>query len=214
VYKGDERSDRDAAGGSGTGKPAAPEIRSLDDRKRAWAIGVFRFFALLGLLLLLASGAYYIGAFNPWAESPTIMFTLPWSSKAVSAKAKPVFDIRNLEAYIPREAVAGNMFVISGTVRNVGNASSRGIRIHATLFGNDNQVLMRQETIAGSRIDKYALSRLMREEIEGRLSAGRTETGTGKHDVPPGNSLPFIVVCFDPPGVVESYQVLATNAER
>jgi hypothetical protein len=202
VHTAEERFGQDAVGEAGGGKRDATDIRFLAERKRAWAIGVFRLFALLGILLLLASGAYYIGAFNPW------------SSKAASAQAKPVFDLQNLEAYIPREAVAGNLFVISGTVRNVGNAPSRGIRIQATLFGNDNQVLMRQESLAGNRIEKTALSSLTRAAIEGQLAAVRPGTGTGNQDVPPGSFLPFTVVCFDPPGVVESYEVLATISDR
>jgi predicted Zn finger-like uncharacterized protein len=194
-------------------KRVATGTRSTAIRKREWAIGVFSFFAGLGILLLLASGAYYLGAFNPWGLSPAKKPAVPHSPNAASATAKPVFEVQNLDAYIPREALAGNLFVITGTVKNVGNASSRGIRIQATLFGKDNQVLIEQTALAGNSIDKFALPHLMRAAIEGHMAAARTEAGTGYHDIPPGNSLPFTVVCFDPPGVVESYEVLATNAE-
>lgn len=212
VHWGEKRFDRDTVGGAEAGKRVATGSRPLADRKRSWAIGVFRLFAGLGIILLLASGAYYLGAFNPWGESTVKKDTLPPSSNSASAPSTPAYEVRNLDAYIPREAVAGNLFVITGTVRNMGSSPTRGIRIQATLFGTDNQVLMRQETRAGSRIDKYGLSRLTRVAIEEELAAARTGAGTGNHDVPPGASLPFIVVCFDPPGVVESYEVLATNA--
>jgi len=195
------------------GKRVAAETRSTAIRKQEWAIGVFSFFAGLGILLLLASGAYYVGVFNPWGEAPAKKPVVPQPPYAASATASPVFEVQKLDAYIPREAIAGNLFVITGTVKNVGNASSRGIRIQATLFGKDNEVLVEQAALAGNSIDKFALSQMTRSEIEGHLAPARNEAGTGSHDIPPGSSLPFTVVCFDPPGVVEIYEVLATDAE-
>ena len=213
VPEGEVRSSRDTVGVAGAVKRAGEKKRSTALRIHAWATGVFAFFAGLGILLLLATGAHYIwGTFDPWVKSPAKEATIPRTSNAASAPAKPVFDVQNLDAYIPRNAIAGNLFVITGTVKNVGNASSRWIHIQATLFGKDNQVLIKQESIAGNHIDKFALPLMNRASIEGLL-ASRDEAGAGNHALPPGNSLPFIVVCFDPPGKVESFKVFATNAE-
>jgi hypothetical protein len=144
--------------------------------------------------------------------SPAKKPAVPHSPNAASATAKPVFEVQNLDAYILPKTSAGKLFVITGTVKNVGKVPSRGILVRATLFGKDNQVLMEQTSIAGNMIDKFSLAHTMRIAIEGSLSGHYTE-GSGNRDVSPGNSLPFMVVCFDPPGVVESYEVLATNAE-
>ena len=210
---GEVRSSRDTVGAAGAVKRVGKKNRSTALRIHAWATGVFAFFAGLGILLLFATGAHYIwGTFDPWVKSPAKEATIPRTSNAASAPAKPVFDVQNLDAYIPRNAIAGNLFVITGTVKNVGNASSRWIHIQATLFGKDNQVLIKQESIAGNHIDKFALPLMNRASIEGFL-ASRDDAGAGNHALPPGNSLPFIVVCFDPPGKVESFKVFATNAE-
>ena len=213
VPEGEVRSDRDTVGGMGAVKRVATETRPTVFRIRALAIGVISFFAGLGILLLLSSGAYYIwGAIDPWVISPAKKPSLAGGANAASTQPKPIFDVLNLDAYISREAVAGNLFVINGTVKNVGNASSRGIGIQATLFGKDNQVLIKQAAIAGNYIDKFALPHMVRDSIEKHLAA-RDEAETWNHDLPPGNSLSFTVVFFDPPGMAESYEVLATSVE-
>jgi len=213
VPGGEVRTNRDAESGAGAVKNVAKKKRSTEGRIRAWATGVFAFFAGIGILLLLASVAYNIGVFNPWGKSPAKRPSLAWGANAAAATAKPEFEVRKVDAYIPVRAIAGNLFVITGTVKNVGNASSRGIRIQATLFGKDNQVLIQQASLAGNYIDKLIIPHMMRAAIEAHLAAARYEVGTGNYDIPPGDSLPFVVVFFDPPGKVESYKVLATNAE-
>ena len=206
------RTEPGTIGGTDAAKRVVTGTRSTAFKKRAWVIGAISFFAGLGILFL-ANGLYYVAAFKPLGISPAKKATFPLSLNAATAPLKPAYDVQNLDAYIPREAIAGNLFVIAGTVKNVGNASSRGIRIQATLFGKDHQVLDRQASIAGNFIDKFTLPHMMRTAIEGHLTAARYEAETGNHDIPPGNSLPFIVVCFNPPGQVETYEVIATNAD-
>ena len=104
------------------------------------------------------------------------------------------------------------MFVITGTVKNVGNTASSGILVRAILFGKEGKVLMRQTAIAGNYLDKSTLRYMTRPAIEVHL-AGRSGEGTGNRDIPPGNSLPFTVVCFDPPEKVETFKVLATDID-
>ncbi len=212
VPEGEVRTNRDTVSGAGAVKHVAKKKRSTAGRIRAWATGVFALFAGIGILLLLASVAYNIGVFNPWGKSPAKRPSLRGGADA-AASAKPEFEVRKVDAYIPVRAIAGNLFVVTGTVKNVGNASSRGIRIQATLFGKDNQVLIKQASLAGNYIDKLTIPHMMRAAIEAYLTAARYEVGTGNYDIPPGSSLPFVVVFFDPPGKVESYKVLATNAE-
>lgn len=212
VPEGEVRAARNSSSVTGAVKRVSTEIRSTAFKKRPWAIGILSFFVGLGILLL-ASGAYNFGVSNPWERSAGKKSPIQRSSGAASVPLKPAYDVQNLDSYIPREAIAGNLFVITGTVKNVGKAPSRGIRIQATLFGKDKKVLVKQASIAGNYIDKFTLPYMMRTTIIGHLAAARYEEGSGNNNIHPGNSLPFIVVCFDPPGKVESYEVLATNAE-
>ena len=195
----EERIERDLIAGKGAVRRAARGSRATKPIRSAGAMGMLAFFAGVGILLA-------IGA-------PNFRDSNPGSSNGATASLKPAYDVRNLESYTPEKGIAGNLFVITGTVRNVGKGPSRGIRVQATLFGKDNQVLLRQTSIAGNEIDKFFLPHMLRTTIEGQLAGARYEEGNGNHNVPPGNSVPFMVVCFEPPEKVERFEVLATDAE-
>jgi hypothetical protein len=206
------RAEQDIISGMGAVEPVATATRSKTFHRRGWAIGILSFFAGIGIIFLV-SGAYYSWGSNPGGIPPGKKPSFPGSSGAATAPLKPAFDVQSLESHILQKAVAGNLFVITGTVKNVGKAPSRGIRVRATLFGKDNQVLIKQASIAGNYLDKFALPHMVRTTIEGHLTAARYEEGSGNHNVLPGNSVPFTVVCFEPPSKVESFEVLATDAE-
>jgi predicted Zn finger-like uncharacterized protein len=192
-------------------KSITSETRSTAFGKRAWTISLLTSLAGLGILLL-AGGAYYFWNSHPWGGPPGKNSPVPRSANAAPASLKPSYIVKNLGAYIAREAIAGNLFVITGTVKNVGMGPSSGIRLRATLFGVDGKVLMEQTSIAGNYLDKGTLPYMARPAIEVHL-AGRSGEGTGNRNIPPGNSLPFVVVCFDPPGKVETFKVVATDAD-
>jgi hypothetical protein len=213
-YSSEEKArvERESIGGAGAVPPAAWASRATAFLRRAGAVGMLPFFAGVGIFLL-ASGAYYFRGADPGGSSPGEASSLPGSSSAATAPSKPAYDVRDLRSYTPREAIAGDMFVITGTVKNVGKAPSRGIRVRATLFGKNRQVLVKQASIAGNYIDKRTLPHMARTAIDAHLAAARNGEGNGNHDIPPGKVLPFIVVCFEPPEKVESFEVLATDAE-
>ena len=204
---------RNTIGGAGAVKRAETGTLPANPKRRSRSIGTLPLIAGLGFLLLAGGAYYYFGTSNSGRISPGRESSLPASSRAEDAAAKPVYDIQNLNSFIPRQAIAGNLFVITGTVTNVGTVQSGGIRLRATLLGKDNQVLMEQTAIAGNRIDENSLPYMTRIPIEAHL-AQHDEEGTGNHDIPPGKFLPFMVVCFDPPGKVESFKVLAVDVDN
>ena len=102
--------------------------------------------------------------------------------------------------------------MVSGTVVNVGKGTSRGIQMRATLLGEDNQVLMENSSLAGNLIDEPTLLHMNRNPIEVYLKMEHREEGEHR-DIPPGKSLPFMVVFFDPPGKIGSFTVHAVDAD-
>ena len=196
----EERIERDLRAGTNAMRRVARRSRSKKPQRSVWIMGMVAFFAGAGTLL------FAIGA-------PKFRVSDPGSSNGATAFLKPAYDVRNLETYTPEKRIAGNLFVITGTVGNVGKGPSRGIRVQATLFGKDNQVLLRQASIAGNEIDKSILPHMKRAAIEKYLTAARYEEGSGNRNVPPGTSVPFMVVFFEPPEKVERFEVLATDAE-
>ena len=119
----------------------------------------------------------------------------------------------NLKGYLNKKASGETLYVVKGTVTNVGKALNSGIRIEATLLGRDNQAIVKNETFAGNVIDDSLISHMSRLRIENILGV-RYRDGDVNRDIPAGKTLLFMVVFFDPPEGVESFQVKAIDAEE
>ena len=162
--------------------------------------------AVISVLLLLGGGAFYYVDGNPGRKALDRLFPV----KAQNAYGHPVFDLQNLKGDLSKQATGERLFVIKGTVTNVGNSLSRGIRIQATLLGMDNQAVMQNETFAGNLIDESLMPHMPRVRIEGYLGMRYGEGDTNR-DIPVGVSLPFMVVFFDPPEGIQSFTVKAMD---
>ncbi|MBP2676026.1 MAG: putative ATPase [Deltaproteobacteria bacterium] len=114
---------------------------------------------------------------------------------------------------LKKQDTGESLYVIKGTVTNVGEAASDGIRIRATLLGKDNQVIVQNEAYAGNLIDESLMAHMNRVRIEGFLGM-RYGEGNSNRTIPVGMSLPFMVVFFDPPEGVESFTVKAVNVDE
>jgi predicted Zn finger-like uncharacterized protein len=163
-------------------------------------------------ILLLAGGVLYFGTTVAGQELLGKWFPSWGSAPQASAAARPVYDVREMKSTAHEKTVAGNLFMVSGTVVNVGKGTSRGIRMRAALLGEDNQVLMENSSLAGNMIDEPTLRHMKRNPIEAYLKMHHREEGEHR-DILPGKSLPFIVVFFDPPGKIGSFTVHAIDAD-
>ena len=171
-----------------------------------------KIFVAVSSLLLLGGGVLYFGTTGFGQELLGRWFPSRESAPRASVAARPAYDVREMKSSAYEQAAAGNLFVVSGTVVNVGEGISRGIQMRATLFGEDNQVLMENSSIAGNLIDEPTLRHMGRNPIEADLKMEHRVRGEHR-DILPGKSLPFMVVFFDPPGKIGSVKVDAVDAE-
>ena len=163
-------------------------------------------------ILLVAGGTFYFVDGNFGRKPSGHVFP----AQPQSPSGHPVFDVQNLKGHLNEQATGERLYVIEGTVTNVGKTLSRGIRIQATLLGMDNQAIMQNETFAGNLIDESLMTHMNRVRIEGFLGMRYGEGNTNR-DIPVGMSLPFMVVFFDPPEGIQSFTVKALDvgeAER
>jgi hypothetical protein len=167
------------------------------------------FLAVAISILLLAVGTFYFVDGNSGRKSSDSVIPV----RARSTPEKPVFDVGNLKGYLNKQASGELLYVVKGTVTNVGKAQSSGIRIEATLLGKDNQAIVKNGTFAGNVIDESLMSHMSRVRIEGFLGM-RYGEGNVNRDIPVGKSLAFMVVFFDPPEGVESFRVKAIDADE
>jgi len=167
------------------------------------------FLAVAISILLLAGGTFYFVDGNSGRKSSDNVLPV----RARSAPEHAVFDVGNLKGYLNKQTSGEPLYVVKGTVTNVGKALSSGIRIEATLLGKDNQAIVKNGTFAGSVIDESLISHMTRVRIEGFLGM-RYGEGDVNRGIPAGKTLPFMVVFFEPPEGVESFRVKAVDAEE
>ena len=173
------------------------------------------FISAVIFVLLLSGGAFYYVDYvdGNFVRKPSPV-VFPVEAQVVSGQTE--FDVQSLKGFLNKQDSGESLYIIKGTVTNVGKTASRGIRIQATLFGKDNQAIMQNESFAGNQIDESLMSHMNRVRIEGFLSM-RYGEGNANRDIPVGTSLPFMVVFFDPPEGIQSFTVKATDvgeAER
>jgi hypothetical protein len=200
----------------------AAEIASLKRRLRASSRRgpsmLTLFLLVVPGILLLAGGAFFFRDTKP-AQELLRKFFPPSGSRntaravsTASAVEKPAYEIRDMKSSYAKAFIGGNLFVIQGTVANVGKGPSRGIRVQATLLDKDNQALVTSTVFAANLVDNTTLRHANRAVIEGFLGLRYGERNVNR-DIPAGKSLPFMAVFFDPPGQIESFTVKALDAE-
>jgi len=167
------------------------------------------FLALAISILLLAGGAFYFVDGNSSQKSSESV--LPARARSISENS--VLDVGNLRGYLNKKPSGEPFYVVKGTVTNIGKALSNGIRIEATLLGNDNQAIVNNGTFAGNVIDESLIPYMSRVTIDGFLGM-RYGDGDVNRDIPAGRTLPFMVVFFDPPERIESFRVKAIDADE
>lgn len=134
-------------------------------------------------------------------------------ARARSAPENAVFDVGNLKGYLNDQASGKPLYIVKGTVTNVGKTLSSGVRIEATLLGKDNNAIVKNGSFAGNVIDESLISHMSRERIERILGMRYGELDVNRH-IPAGKTLQFMVVFFDPPEAVESFRVKTIDADE
>ena len=167
------------------------------------------FFAAMVSIPLLAGAVFYLVDGNFGGKSSGS----PTPGRARSAPENALIDVGNLKGYLNKKASGETLYLVKGTVTNVGKALSSGIRIEATLVGKDNQAIVKNGTFAGNVIDDSLISHMNRDRIENILGI-RYGDGDVNRDIPAGKTLTFMVVFFDPPEGVESFRVKAVDAQE
>jgi hypothetical protein len=160
-------------------------------------------------ILLLAGGALYFG--TPESGQGPFGKLFPWRGK--SARQNPLYDLRGVKWHTEKEIGGDNLYVIRGTVANVGRGPGNGVRIQAVAWGKDNQVLMNKTAFAGNSLDNTLLRNLLPAMIEKVLN-NRDGEGRVNRNIPPGKSLPFMVVFSGLSEPVESITVKATDVNE
>ncbi len=100
------------------------------------------------------------------------------------------------------------MFVLTGEVTNRGDSGGREIYVHGSLLDGESRVVAEKSAYAGTVLSSDELGRSVPAKIEESFSP-RPGSSAGKAVVPPGESLPFMVVFPASPDGVSSFRISA-----
>jgi len=166
----------------------------------------------LGMLLLVIGGLGYIGL--PTGERKPDKAAVSGSgTTGVSPVSGVRYEFDRIETYYYRNRESGSLFILKGRVAEAGGAAGRErIRVHATLMNADNRLVAKKTVTAGITVPDEVLLYRDRASIEQALSGSADIEAPGK-GMPPDGPRPFMVVFFDVPQNINSYQLAADKAQ-
>ncbi len=201
----------------GAPRPSAPVRRAPAKKaalKRGQGSQLVRPSVVLLLLLFfaLAGGGAYLGF---TADGQKILQGLVPQVESLWLGGKtPLtrYQVGGLIGYYEANAAAGKMFVVKGQVTNEGATRKVGVLVYAALLDAQKKKLDEKTVYAGNVFTGEMLRQATREKIETAMS-NPIAGGLANIDLPPGKSVPFMVVFFDAPDGIDSYQVEPRDVE-
>lgn len=122
-------------------------------------------------------------------------------------------SLQNVRQYFVTNEKIGQLFVIEGKARNDFSSPMELIKIEATLFDEQGQVVERQEFLAGNTVSLFQLQILSEEELQAALQA-KVGILSNNTNLRPGMDVPFMAVFANPPDIVQEYGLKVVEAQH
>ncbi len=193
-----------------------PEVRPPFPRRRVQKMGWIpsRFFILVILLILLVLALFYTwtemgrgGRLFPLIETPLKKLSAFWDQ--IWGLEKEGLWVGDLTRYEERMGDT-SLFVIEGKVRNQSKSTKKHIKVKVLLFDQNKNMVASQEAVCGRLIPREELRKLLsslsKEEIMVHPQTAK------EREVPPGKSVPFMVVFKNIPEEVKEFKVEIVEA--
>jgi predicted Zn finger-like uncharacterized protein len=184
-----------------------------------------RSFVLIGILLIVALGGYYLWSergmeFSLPGNIPSLIKSVPENIKSIPEKLQYLWeDIRGIErgslTFSDLEGykdIIGEVpvFVITGKILNDTNKTKKHVRIKAVLLNDKNKVLDEKQTMCGSYFTKENLKKLPPRFTRGDFKLRPPVPSQMR--VAPRMSVPFIVIFPKMPPDAQEFQVEIVDA--
>lgn len=202
------------------------EIQSTKQPRTRVMTWVLAAIALVSAVLILSlyffpGGKDFISSFfisvekeRPQQQPEVLPETLPEVlPEVLTGDPIDMISLQNVRQYFVTNEKIGQLFVIEGKARNDFPGPVELIKIEASLFDGQGQVVTRQEFLAGNTVSLFQLQIFSVEELQAALQA---EAGILSHntDVHPGMDVPFMVVFSNPPDLVQEFGLKVIGAQH
>jgi hypothetical protein len=184
-------------------KPARPKSPLSAEKK-----GLFRFFPLFIVLILLIFGVFYLwseltlgGRLSSYLEIPVKRGTELWNQ--ILGLEKEDLNVGDLSRY--DEAMEGlTLFVIEGKVTNQSKFTKKYVKVRITIFDEEKVKVAEQDAICGRVIPREELKNLPPDFFKGDMVVKpQTEQ---EMVTPSGKATPFMVIFKDLPSRAKDFK--------
>jgi len=167
------------------------------------------FLVAFGASLLLAGGLYLIGFTRPGLELSLIHASRRGATVSPGAKANPHLVPREARGEYEQRVHGGKLYILQGKVTNTGKNHRGWILVAAALLDNNGKVVAEQAVHAGNVLSIDTVRNIDPDTVFNVLRTG----GNERRSLRSGTSIPFMVVFFDPPEKIDSFQVSCFDAD-
>ncbi len=107
----------------------------------------------------------------------------------------------------------GKIAVMEGKVVNKFDDPRELIRVEASLYDEQGNLLTSKSQYAGSTVSLFQLQVLSEEELEQALN-NRLDILTNNTNVPPGGAVPFMIIFYSTPSNASDFKVTVIDAQK
>lgn len=176
---------------------------------------------LFVLLILLSGGGVLAWKYTPWLDAVKEKMGLSTSvvpemtaAEQAAKLAALVSDLQLTEVrqyLVFNDKIGGNISVIEGKAMNGFDEPRDLIRLEVTLYDDADNPLVSKTQLAGSMVSLFQLQVLSEQELESALT-NKLDILSNNTNVPPGGTVPFMVVFYQPPDTATNFTVQVIGA--
>jgi predicted Zn finger-like uncharacterized protein len=171
---------------------------------------------LLPLIVLLllggAAAVYFTGMYVSIPYVGPMLEGTAGEEEATGRDKVKLIVLENVRQYYVDNEKAGRLFVVEGSAVNQFERPKEFIKVEVTLFDDQGSPLQTRQVLCGNTLTLFQLQVLSRSEIEASLAS---EMGVlnDNTNLATGDSVPFLIVFFEPPEEVAEFGVRVVDAQ-
>ncbi len=182
--------------------------RPAVNRKRLW------------VLLTVICGCLIMGVAG-WILYPHLIKYLPSHKKTPAPSSNSTtsslseikkIGLEDIKQYMVENDLIGKLLVIQGKAVNHFDKPKALIKVEATLYDSRGKVLKKKDIFCGNTLSLFQLQSWPKKRMEAELHS-KVGILMKNTNIPPGGSVDFMVVFYNPPPDISEYGVKVVHAE-
>jgi predicted Zn finger-like uncharacterized protein len=166
---------------------------------------------VLPIVLLMAAGAVFMNMKLKGLPGLQNLFS-PQTKEAPDDPGNKKLSLYDVSGKFVRSEKSGNLFVVTGTVKNKYNTKRSHILVRANLVDEKGNVLKYETAYAGNIISEKELQTGDMEQISSKMK-NREGDNNSNVNVPPNGTLKFMIVFKDIPQNVTEFTVQGVESK-